>query len=64
MTLEKDQEDLSKHYLNYPKPSIDILEWGNIPKFNKLDDIVTPLRLLQLFFDDVLNDMIAGYTKM
>ena len=25
-----------------------------MPKFSKLDDIVTPLRLLELFFDDVL----------
>ena len=28
--------------------------------FSKLDDIVAPLRLLELFFDDVLNNMIAG----
>ena len=26
--------------------------------------MVTPLRLLELFFDDVLNNMIAGYTKL
>ena len=29
-----------------------------------LDDIVTPLKLLELFFDDVLVDMIFGYTKL
>ena len=29
-----------------------------------LDDIVTLLRLLKLFFDDVLVDMIFGYTKL
>ena len=43
---------------------INIVEWGNILKFSKLDDMVTPLRLLELFFDDVLNNMIAGYTKL
>ena len=30
----------------------------------ELDDIVTTLRLLELFFDDVLVDMIVGYTKL
>ena len=29
-----------------------------------LDDIVTLLRLLKLFFDDILVDMIFGYTKL
>ena len=33
-------------------------------KFNKLKDIVTSLILLKLFFDDVLVDMIVGYTKL
>ena len=28
------------------------------------DDIVTPLRLLLLLFNDVLVDMIFGYTKL
>ena len=42
---------------------INIVERGNIPKFSKLENIVTPLRLPELFFDDVLNNMIAGYTK-
>ena len=37
----------------------DAVEWANIPKFSKLDDIVTPLRLLELFFDDVLVDLIC-----
>ena len=44
--------------------NINIVERENIPKFNKLGDIVTPLRLLELFFDDVLVDMIVGYTKL
>ena len=37
---------------------------GNIPKWSTLGDIVTPLRLLELSFDDVLFDMIFGYTKL
>ena len=52
MTLEKDK--------SYPKPpvlnmkwanrDINVVEWANIPKFSALDDLVTPLRLLKLFF--------------
>ena len=34
------------------------------PKFSKLHDIVTPPRLLELLFDDVLADMIFGFTKL
>ena len=51
MTLEKD---------SYPKPlvlnmkwgngDINVVEWVNIPKFSALDDLVTHLRLLELFF--------------
>ena len=44
--------------------NINVAELANIPKFSKLDDIVTPLRLLELFFDDVLVDMIFGNTKL
>ena len=29
-----------------------VAEWANIPKPSKLDDIKTPLRLFELFFDD------------
>ena len=32
--------------------------------FSKVDDIVTPLRLFDLFFNNVLVDMIVGYTKL
>ena len=63
-----------KYYLNYPKsPVLDIkwencdiivLEQENIPKFSNLDDIVTPVKLLELFFNDVLVEMIVGYTKL
>ena len=60
MTLEKDKEDQSKYYLSYPKPPVldmrwanrdtNVVGWANIPKFSTLDNIVTPLRLLELFF--------------
>ena len=59
MTLEKDKEDESKYYLSFPKPpvldmkwsnrDINVVEWANIPKFSELDDLVTPLRSLELF---------------
>ena len=41
-----------------------VVEWADIPKLSKLDDKVTPLRLLELLFDDVLVDMIFGFTKL
>ena len=63
LTLEKDKEDQSKYYLSYPtilKPpildmkwanrDINVIEWANIPKFSTIENIVTPLRLLELFF--------------
>ena len=43
--------------------NINVVERENISKFSKLDDIVTPFRLLEVFFDDVLVDMIVGYTR-
>ena len=43
---------------------INVAEQANIPKFSKLDDIGTPLRLFKLFSDDALLDMIADYTKL
>ena len=36
----------------------------NTLKFSKLDDIVAPLRLLELFIADVLADIIVYYTKL
>ena len=60
MTLEKDKEDQSKYYLSYLKPpvldmkwvnrDIRVVEWASIPKFSALDDLVTSLRRLELFF--------------
>ena len=74
MTLEKDKENQIKYYLCYPKLpvldmkckncNINVVETTKIPKFSELDYILTPLRLLKLFFDDVLVDMIFGYTKL
>ena len=67
MAFENNKEDQSKYYLTYSK--LPVLKRANldraiIPKINVLDDIVTPLRLLELFFDDVLDDMIFGYRKL
>ena len=45
------------------KPWYNYCKAGKHAKVCKLDDIVTPLRLLKLFFDDVLVEMIFGYTK-
>ena len=50
--------------MKWENRDINVVEWANIPKFGTLDDIVTPLRLLELFFDDVLVDMIVGYAKL
>ena len=59
MTLEKDKEDQNK-YLSYPKlpvldmksinRDINVVERANIPNVSALDELVTPLRLLELFF--------------
>ena len=43
---------------------INVAERAKNPKFSKLDDTVTPLRLFELFFDDALVDMIVGYPKL
>ena len=76
MSLENDKENQSKYYLNYSKPpvlvmkrenrDINIVEWENILKFTKLDNIVAPLSPLSLlqFSDDILVDTIVGYTKL
>ena len=36
---------------------INVEEWANIPNFSALDDLVTPLRLLELFF--VIHQLIS-----
>ena len=55
-TVKKEDQN----YFGYSKPpvldmkwanrDINVVEWANIPKFSALDDLVTPLRLLELFF--------------
>ena len=70
LIFEKDKEGQSKHYLSYSKllvldkkwqnRDINVVEWVNIPIISKLDDIGTPLRLFELFFDGVLLDMIVS----
>ena len=60
-------DDQSKYYLSHPKLFVLDMKWENhdinvaegakIPKYSKLDNIVTPLRRLELFFDDVLVDI-------
>ena len=42
---------------------INVVEWANTPNFSMLDDIVTPLGIFKLFFDDVLVYMMFGYTR-
>ena len=74
LTLEKDKEDQSKYYLSYPKlpvldmksanRDINVVKWANISNFSALDDLVTPLRLLELFFVTYLVDIIFGYIKL
>ena len=49
--------------MKWENHGINLVEQANTSKFSKLDDIVTPLRLLELLFDDVLVDMIVDYTK-
>ena len=59
LTLEKEKEDQSKYYLRYPKSSvldmksanrdINVVEWANVSNISSLDNLVTPIRLLQLF---------------
>lgn len=50
--------------MRWENRDINVEEKANIPKFNKLDHIGTPVRLFELFFDDALADMIVGYFKM
>ena len=47
--------------MNWVNRDINVVEWAKIPKFSTQDDIVTPFRLLELFFDDVLVDMIYAW---
>ena len=55
LALAKDKEDQSKYYQSYldmksANPDINVVEWANIPIVSALDDLVTSVRLLELFF--------------
>ena len=50
--------------MKWENRDINVAETPNIPKFSKLDEIVNPLELLELFLDDVLVDIIVGCTKL
>ena len=52
MTLEKNESYLKPPVLNmeWANRDINVVEWANIPKFSRLDDLETPLRFLELFF--------------
>ena len=43
---------------------INVVQQAYIRKFSKLDNIGTPLRLFESFFDDALVDEIVDYTKL
>ena len=49
--------------MNWENRDINVVERASIPKFSNLDDIVTPLRLPELFFEYVLVDITVGYTS-
>ena len=48
--------------MKWENGDINILELANIPKCSKLNDIGTPPRLFELFFDDALVDMLYSAT--
>ena len=52
------------YYMKGVNRDINAVEQGNIPKFSRLDNIVNPHILLELFSDDALVDMIVGYAKL
>ena len=36
--------------MKWASRDLNVAEWANIPKFSALDDLVSSLRLLELFF--------------
>ena len=50
--------------VNLEDRDINVAERANAPKFSKVDDIVTLLRLFKLFFDDVLIEITVAYPKL
>ena len=50
--------------MTWENRDIYVVKLANTPKFGRLCDIVTFLRLLKLFFGNILVDMVVGYTKL
>ena len=50
--------------MKWENRNINVAKQANIPKFRKRGNIGTSLRLFELLFDDVLIDIIVGYTKL
>ena len=50
--------------MKWENRDINVLELANIPRFSRLDDIGTPLRLFESFFVNMLVDMVVGYIKL
>ena len=50
--------------MKWENRDINVLQQANIPQFNRLDNIGTPLRLFESFFVNMLVHMIAGYIKL
>ena len=52
MILEKDKSypKLPVSNVKWANRDINVAEWSNIPKFSALDDLVTPIRIVELFF--------------
>ena len=50
--------------MTWENRDIYVVKLANTLKFSRLYDIVTFLRLLKLFFGNILVDMIVGHTKL
>ena len=50
--------------MNWGNCDIDVVEQASIPKFSQPDNIGTPLRHFESFFDDTLVDMIVGHIQL
>ena len=50
--------------MKWENRDINVAEQEKFPKCSKLDNIVTPTRLLELFLDDILVNKIVGFTKL
>ena len=50
--------------MKWENRDINVLQQANIPQFNRLDDIGTPLKPFKSLFVNLLFNMIVGYTKL